>query len=113
MDSTRLQVVFLNFFFFLQVQYKNDCQEFYGKTLDNSNVVSSLRGTCTKKTEAIWNRLYPEEPYDFNFANASSAESSADLSKLEKHTKYDLISAVRRQSPFSYQVIGILLFRFS
>ncbi|XP_038997497.1 glycine-rich domain-containing protein 2-like isoform X4 [Hibiscus syriacus] len=86
------------------VRYKSDCEELYGMILDNSSVVSSLQGTCKRKTEVIWNRFYPDEPYDFDFTRASSENTSETLSGLEKHTEYDLISAVKRQSPFFYQV---------
>lgn len=89
----------------IQVRYKSDCEELYGRILDNSNVVSSLQCTCKRQTEEIWNRLYPDEPYDFDLTKALSENASQTLSGLEKHTKYDLISAVKRQSPFFYQVI--------
>ncbi|GMI67977.1 GLYCINE RICH DOMAIN PROTEIN 2 [Hibiscus trionum] len=86
------------------VCYKSDCEELYGMILDNANVVSSLQGTCKRQTEAIWSRLYPDEPYDFDSTKALSENASEALSALAKHTEYDLISAVKRQSPFFYQV---------
>ncbi|OMP01665.1 hypothetical protein COLO4_11678 [Corchorus olitorius] len=86
------------------VRYKTDCDKLYGRILDNSNVLSSLQGTCKSQTEEIWNRLYPDEPYDFDMTKALSQNASETLSGLEKHTDYDLISAVKRQSPFFYQV---------
>ena len=87
------------------VRYKTDCEELYGKILDNSNVVSSFQGSCKSKTEEIWNCLYPEEPYIFNLQKALSEDISERNSKLDNCTKYDLVSAVRRQCPFFYQVI--------
>lgn len=92
-------------FIIIQVQYKTDCEELYGKILDNSNVVSSVQGSCKNKTEEIWNRLYQEEPYNLNLQNALSVDMSERISRLDKCTKYDLVSAVKRQSPFFYQVI--------
>ncbi|XP_030974427.1 glycine-rich domain-containing protein 1 [Quercus lobata] len=86
------------------VQYKTDCEKLYGRILDNSNVVSSVQGNCNRQTEEIWNRMYPEEPYNFNITRALSENVSQMLSGLEKYTKYDLVSAVKRQSPFFYQV---------
>uniref|UniRef100_A0A2P2LCG4 Glycine-rich domain-containing protein 1 n=1 Tax=Rhizophora mucronata TaxID=61149 RepID=A0A2P2LCG4_RHIMU len=82
------------------VRYKSDCEELYGRVLDNVNVVSSIKGTCRRQTVELWNRFYPEEPYDFDF-RASSHDTSVEL---EKCTIYDLVSAVKRQSPFFYQV---------
>ncbi|KAK4585024.1 hypothetical protein RGQ29_022620 [Quercus rubra] len=87
------------------VQYKTDCEKLYGQILDNSNVVSSVQGNCKRQTEEIWNRMYPEEPYNFNITHALSENVSQMLSGLEKYTKYDLVSAVKRQSPFFYQVL--------
>jgi hypothetical protein len=106
----------LSFFLFggfvIQVQYKSDCEELYGRILDNSNVVSSIQGTCKRQTEEIWNRLYPEEPYNFNITQAFSENISEKLPGVQKYTKYDLVSAVKRQSPFFYQVILIMNFCF-
>ncbi|XVF61462.1 hypothetical protein PTKIN_Ptkin08bG0131200 [Pterospermum kingtungense] len=86
------------------VRYKSDCEELYGRILDNSNVVSSVQGTCTRQTEEIWTRFYPNETYDFDLTKASSENASETVPGLEKHTNYDLISAVKRQSPFFFQV---------
>lgn len=96
------------FLVLLQVQYKSDCEALYGRVLDNSNVLSSVQGTCQRHTEEIWNRLYPEESYNFNLTCAFSENISEKLSGSEKYTKYDLISAVKRQSPFFYQVIEMM-----
>ncbi|XP_044495216.1 glycine-rich domain-containing protein 1-like [Mangifera indica] len=86
------------------VRYKTDCEELYGRILDNFNVVSSIQGSCKKGTEELWNRLYPDEPYDLDLTKAFLGDSSPELSRLEKYTKYDLFSAVSRQRPFFYQV---------
>ncbi|KAG6577614.1 Glycine-rich domain-containing protein 1, partial [Cucurbita argyrosperma subsp. sororia] len=88
------------------VRYKSDCEELYGKILDNSNVVSTLGSSCLRETEEVWNELYPEEPFNFNFNPTGEYQEDAlkVLSGLEKYTKYDLVSAVKRQSPFFYQV---------
>ncbi|XP_075634017.1 glycine-rich domain-containing protein 2-like [Castanea sativa] len=88
------------------VQYKTDCEKLYGRILDNSNVVSSVQGKC-RQTEEIWNRMYPKEPYNFNITCALSENVSQMLSGLEKYTKYDLVSAVKRQSPFFYQITRV------
>ncbi|KAH0929645.1 hypothetical protein HID58_015372 [Brassica napus] len=82
------------------VRYKSDCEQFYGRLLDVSGVVSSVNGNCKLRTEDLWKGLYPEEPYHLDLDKVVS-DKSADL---EKCTKYDLVSAVKRQSPFYYQV---------
>ncbi|KAB5524427.1 hypothetical protein DKX38_022176 [Salix brachista] len=83
------------------LRYKSDCVELYGKILDYSDVVSSVKGVCKKQTEEIWNRFYPDERYDFDLAFSEAVNEK--ISTLEKCTNYDLVSAVKRQSPFFYQ----------
>ncbi|XP_027914294.1 glycine-rich domain-containing protein 1 [Vigna unguiculata] len=86
------------------VRYKSDCEELYGRVLDNFGVVSTVEGVCGRKTEEIWNKLYPDEPYTADLINILPGDISERISRLEKYTKYDLISAAKRQSPFFYQV---------
>ncbi|KAJ0547139.1 putative Glycine-rich domain-containing protein [Helianthus annuus] len=86
------------------VRYMSDCKELFGIILDPCGVViSSVEGSCKKETEALWNAMYPEEPYvlDFDdcFPNDTQNRLASSLS-----TKYDLVSAVERQSSFYYQV---------
>ncbi|WP_247964456.1 glycine-rich domain-containing protein-like, partial [Escherichia coli] len=76
--------------------------ELYGKILDNSNVISTtiIESCCLKETEKVWNELYPQEPFSFNYFNLQEDDVPKDqLSQLEKYTKYDLVSAVKRQTP--------------
>ncbi|KAL4582403.1 hypothetical protein LXL04_006951 [Taraxacum kok-saghyz] len=86
------------------VRYKSDCEEIYGRILDNYNVVSSIQETSRKETEEIWNKLYPNQPYEFNISLASSSQFSETLYGTQKFSKYDFILAVERQTPFFYQV---------
>ncbi|XP_022153995.1 glycine-rich domain-containing protein 1 isoform X2 [Momordica charantia] len=86
------------------VQYKSDCEELYGKILDNSNVISTIGNFCLRETEEVWNELYPEEPFNFNPTGEFQEDFPKVPSGLAKYTKYDLVSAVKRQSPFFYQV---------
>lgn len=89
--------------FVKQIQYKSDCEQLYGRILDNRNVVSSVQGTSRGQTEQVWSELYPGEPYDINLTGSFS-EGSEQIYAAAKYTKYDLVSAVKRQSPFFYQV---------
>ena len=91
-----------------QVRYKTDCEELYGRVLDNQNVVSSTRATCRKQTEEIWKRMYPDEPYELNMST-HFPEHVENFQNTSKSTEYDLISAVKRQSPFFYQEIKKLI----
>ncbi|KAG8384191.1 hypothetical protein BUALT_Bualt04G0092400 [Buddleja alternifolia] len=85
-------------------RYKKDCEEFYGRILDNQNIVSSVGGTSTKATEEIWKTLFPGVPYELDLTSALQDNICAKKVGEEKCTKYDLILAVQRQSPFFYQV---------
>ncbi|KAL6571875.1 hypothetical protein OROHE_002744 [Orobanche hederae] len=80
------------------------CDDFYGKILDNQNVFSSVGETSRSPTEDIWKNLYPGEPYELDFASVLHDNIQAEEERSEKCTTYDFISAVKRQSPFFYQV---------
>ncbi|KAG9129769.1 hypothetical protein Leryth_015467 [Lithospermum erythrorhizon] len=86
------------------VQYKSDCEEMYGKILDSRITVSSIQGTSEKETEEVWKKLYPNEPYQSDPTSVLSDNNVEKIVADGKFTKYDLISAVERQSPFFYQV---------
>ncbi|KAI7736287.1 hypothetical protein M8C21_001732 [Ambrosia artemisiifolia] len=86
------------------VRYKSDCEEFYGKVLDNCNVASSVQGLSKRETEEIWNKLYPDEPYDLDMTRALTTEFSEAMYKTQSFSKYDFALAIERQSPFYYQV---------
>lgn len=66
--------------------------------------MSSVQGTSKRSTEEIWNKLYPDEPYDFDMTRAHSTEFSEALYKTQRFSQYDFTLAVERQSPFFYQV---------
>ncbi|CAN4090556.1 unnamed protein product [Withania somnifera] len=86
------------------VRYKTDCEKLYGRILDNHDVVSSLNAKSKKVCEELWKHLYPNEPYDLDAARALSEDVHAKTLQAEKYSDYDLVSAVKRQSPFFYQV---------
>ncbi|XP_004299821.1 PREDICTED: uncharacterized protein LOC101299090 isoform X1 [Fragaria vesca subsp. vesca] len=88
------------------VCYVADCETLYGRILDNQNVVSSIWGTCRKQTEQIWNKLYPHEPYEVQNNSIFSDDTSLDIHKVSESTKYDLVSAVKRQISLFHQVSG-------
>ena len=80
--------------------------ELYGRILDDWNVVSSIQGTSKEETEKIWKTMYPSEPYELDQDNDSPQDFDEKfLGDPENTTKYDLISAVKRQTTFFYQVI--------
>ncbi|KAJ8544844.1 hypothetical protein K7X08_017427 [Anisodus acutangulus] len=86
------------------VRYKTDCEKLYGRIVDNHDVVSSVNEKSKQDTEELWKHLYPNEPYDLDSARALSEDVYAKPVQAEKDSDYDLVSAVKRQSPFFYQV---------
>ena len=86
-----------------QIRYQMDSAELYGRILDGKNVVSSICGTSKEKTEEFWNTMYPNEPYELNLCGYLGTVSLNEV-EASKSTSYDLVSAVKRQSPFYYQV---------
>lgn len=58
--------------------------------------------------EEIWNKLYPNEPYDFDMSRGEFSETVLD--GTQSFSTYDFTLAIERQSPFFYQVAS--LFRY-
>ncbi|CAN4079865.1 unnamed protein product [Withania somnifera] len=86
------------------IRYKTDCEQLYGRILDNHNIVSSVKGISQMETEETWKHLYPNEPYELDLVRALSDNNPAQILKCENCSDYDLVSAVKRQSPFFHQV---------
>lgn len=88
-----------------QVQYIRDCKKVYGRILNNNNVESSTQTKSTLQSEKIWKELYPEEPFELVFTRTSDVAMDVNPGAAEDIT-YDLVSAVKRQSSFYYQVFA-------
>ena len=95
--------------FHIQVQYKKDCKETFGRILNNHNVKSSLQGNSKLEMTEKWSRLYPEEPFELDCSSTSSEEILDKYPGAASSISYDLVSAVKRQSSFCYQVAKPLL----
>ncbi|XP_074295152.1 glycine-rich domain-containing protein 1-like [Silene latifolia] len=85
------------------VRYKFDCEKLFGRLLTNHKVMSSIQATSNSTSVEIWNKLYPEEPYEFELERPFSGDTLQKNSQTEKFTSYDLIAAVKRQTGFTYQ----------
>ncbi|MFS7962039.1 putative Glycine-rich domain-containing protein [Helianthus anomalus] len=103
--TTKYQIYATTFIcYHVYVRYMSDCKELFGIILDPCGVViSSVEGPCKKETEALWNAMYPEEPYELDFDDCFPNHTQNRLAS-SLSTKYDLVSAVERQSSFYYQV---------
>ncbi|CAL9205448.1 unnamed protein product [Musa hybrid cultivar] len=86
------------------VQYKKDCEETFGRILNNHSVKSSLQGNSKLEMTEKWSRLYPEEPFELDCSSTSSEEILDKYPGAASSISYDLVSAVKRQSSFCYQV---------
>ncbi|XP_073157217.1 glycine-rich domain-containing protein 1-like [Henckelia pumila] len=73
------------------VLHKSDCEKFYGRILDNSNVVSTVGGTLIKTSEEICKNLYPDEPFELDLADTLNDNSNVQQLGGEKCTMYDLV----------------------
>ncbi|KAL2927075.1 Glycine-rich domain-containing protein 1, partial [Bienertia sinuspersici] len=74
------------------------------RVLGNHNIISSIHGTSKSESVEIWNKMYPEEPYELDYNKPSAGDVSLKNLQSETFTNYDLVSAVKRQAPFYYQV---------
>ncbi|KAF3787175.1 Glycine-rich domain-containing protein 2 [Nymphaea thermarum] len=86
------------------VRYKSDCERFYGRILDNHDVLSNVKGASKQETAELWNNLYPKEPYELDFCYKSTEDNAEAVPAAIASITYDLVSAVKRQSTFGYQV---------
>lgn len=99
------QRIYLTMYHQIQVQYRKDCEEVYGRILGNQNVESSVQGKSKHQTAAKWAELYPDEPFDLVDASNPSSGKNANMHvEAVGSITYDLVSAVKRQSSFYYQV---------
>jgi hypothetical protein len=89
-----------------QVQYIRDCKKVYGRILNNNNVESSTQTKSTLESEKVWKELYPEEPFELLFTRTFDTAVDVNPAGAEEDITYDLVSAVKRQSSFYYQVLA-------
>ncbi|KAK9749676.1 hypothetical protein RND81_02G142900 [Saponaria officinalis] len=82
------------------LRYKSDCEQIFGKILSNRSVISTAEATSKGASEEVWNKMYPDEPYELDL----NKPFLQNHSKNEKFTSYDLVAAVKRQISFTYQM---------
>uniref|UniRef100_J3N9M9 Glycine-rich domain-containing protein-like n=1 Tax=Oryza brachyantha TaxID=4533 RepID=J3N9M9_ORYBR len=85
------------------VQYIKDCKRLYGRILDNSNVESSIQTDSRHQSENVWAEQYPKEPFELEYTSTCDNSIFPNAGAAED-ISYDLVSAVKRQSSFFYQV---------
>uniref|UniRef100_R7W9P0 Glycine-rich domain-containing protein 1 n=1 Tax=Aegilops tauschii TaxID=37682 RepID=R7W9P0_AEGTA len=85
-------------------RYIKDCKRLYGRILDSKNVRSSIQAKSKDRLEKVWTELYPGEPFELEYSGSPSDDSVYVGDETAGGVSYDLISAVKRQSTFVYQV---------
>ncbi|KAF7026991.1 hypothetical protein CFC21_039064 [Triticum aestivum] len=85
-------------------RYIKDCKRLYGRILDCKNVRSSIQAKSKDRSEKVWTELYPGEPFDLEYSGSPSDDSVYVGDETAGGISYDLVSAVKRQSSFVYQV---------
>lgn len=63
-----------------------------------------MKAESKQDTEELWQHLYPNEPYDLDSERALFEDIHVKPIQVEQCNDYDLVSAVKRQCPFFYQV---------
>ncbi|TVU24119.1 hypothetical protein EJB05_26517 [Eragrostis curvula] len=85
------------------VQYIRDCKKVYGRILDNNKIESSTQTELKAQSVKVWTELYPEEPFELEYTSSSHTATDVN-SEVAEGISYDLVSAVKRQTSFYYQV---------
>lgn len=80
--------------------YEQDCIKSVSKIVDHVPLDTLQRKGGLKKAKYLWEREYPDEPFEIDL------DQSLDVLTVDKKSKiqYDLEEACYRQSKFSYQV---------
>lgn len=80
--------------------YEQDCIKSVSKIVDHVPLDPLQRKGGLKKAKYLWEREYPDEPFEIDL------DQSLDVLTVDKKSKiqYDLEEACYRQSKFSYQV---------
>ncbi|KAG6394310.1 hypothetical protein SASPL_144894 [Salvia splendens] len=86
------------------VRYKKDCEEFYGRILDNKNVISSVEGTSRKQTEDAWKILFPGEPFELDLELQQESISGQGVSQCHMNDTHYIIGAVARYKGFLHLI---------
>ncbi|KAL2903898.1 Glycine-rich domain-containing protein 2 [Bienertia sinuspersici] len=81
------------------IRYKTECENRYGRVLDNHNIILSTQGTSRSKTKEIWNTIFSKNPMNFTIIENFQLSRKSDEGAI--FTGYDLVSAVGRQD-YSY-----------
>ena len=81
------------------VDYQRDCYEIVATLVDHKILVSEQRDKGLVKARALWEKVYPEEPFEVDLA-----APVCDAPDFQSRIEYDIEAACARQRVFNYQV---------
>ena len=81
------------------VSYQRDCNETVATLVDHKILVGEQRYEGLVKARALWEKLYPEEPFEVDLT-----APVCDAPDFQSRIEYDIEAACARQRVFNYQV---------
>ena len=81
------------------VSYQRDCNEIVAALVDHKILVGEQRYEGLVKARALWEKLYPEEPFEVDLT-----APVCDAPDFQSRIEYDIEAACARQRVFNYQV---------
>ena len=81
------------------VSYQRDCNEIVATLVDHKILVGEQRYKGLVKARALWEKLYPEEPFEVDLTALV-----CDVPDFRSRIEYDIEAACARQRDFNYQV---------
>ena len=81
------------------VSYQRDCNEIVATLVDHKILVGEQRDKGLVKARALWEKLYPEEPFEVDLT-----APVCDAPDFQSRIEYDIEAACARQRVFNYQV---------
>ena len=81
------------------VSYQRDCNEIVATLVDHKILVGEQRYEGLVKARALWEKLYPEEPFEVDLT-----APVCDAPDFQSRIEYDIEAACARQRVFNYQV---------
>ena len=82
--------------------YEKDCVSLVNTVVDHRVLLNSKKDAAIERAKKLWHEKYGNEPYDVDLSDVERASSESN--KYKPICKYNLESAVHRQSMFFYQV---------
>ena len=80
------------------VSYQRDCNETVATLVDHKILVGEQRYEGLVKARALWEKLYPEEPFEVDLT-----APVCDAPDFQSRIEYDIEAACARQRVFNYQ----------